>query len=153
MQALKDYGRHIGMAFQIVDDILDVLGSTDEIGKPVGHDLLQGVLTLPTIKLIERYPDDNPVKALFPRRQRGRPLGRSVGDDTELRHRGGVLRRGAGLLRQGQSRPESFGGRASAEASGGFGVLCDGADALTLPHHLPSNHRYHHFSPFYPRLA
>ena len=65
IQALKAYGRHIGMAFQIVDDILDVLGSSDEIGKPVGNDLLQGVLTLPTIKLIERYPDDNPVKALF----------------------------------------------------------------------------------------
>ncbi len=65
VQALKDYGRHIGMAFQIVDDILDVLGSTDEIGKPVGHDLLQGVLTLPTIKFIEQYPDNNPIKALF----------------------------------------------------------------------------------------
>ena len=48
-----------------MDDILDVLGSTDAIGKPVGHDLLQGVLTLPTIRLIERYPDDNPINALF----------------------------------------------------------------------------------------
>ena len=65
VQALKDYGHHIGMAFQIVDDILDVLASTDAIGKPVGHDLLQGVLTLPTIRLIERYPDDNPINALF----------------------------------------------------------------------------------------
>ena len=65
VQALKEYGHNIGMAFQIVDDILDVQGSSDEIGKPVGNDLLQGVLTLPAIMLVEQYPDDNPVKDLF----------------------------------------------------------------------------------------
>ena len=65
VQALKDHGRNIGMAFQIVDDIFDVLGSSEEIGKPVSNDLLQGVLTLPAIILIERYPQDNPIEALF----------------------------------------------------------------------------------------
>ena len=65
IEALMKYGYNIGMAFQIVDDILDVGGDAAEIGKPVGNDLLQGVLTLPSIKLLEQYPEDNPVKALF----------------------------------------------------------------------------------------
>ena len=71
VQALQSYGRNIGMAFQIVDDILDVQGSAEEIGKPVGNDLLQGVLTLPTIMLVERYPDGNPVKELFSQGKNG----------------------------------------------------------------------------------
>ena len=63
--SLRTYGHNIGMAFQIVDDLLDVQGDTDEMGKPVGNDLLQGVLTLPSIMLMERYPDDQPIEALF----------------------------------------------------------------------------------------
>jgi len=65
VQALRSYGYNIGMAFQMVDDLLDVRGDANELGKPVGNDLVQGVLTLPTIMLLERYPDDNPVKDLF----------------------------------------------------------------------------------------
>jgi geranylgeranyl pyrophosphate synthase len=65
VQALRTYGYNIGMAFQIVDDLLDVQGDVAELGKPVGNDLLQGVLTLPTIMLMERYPDDNPISGLF----------------------------------------------------------------------------------------
>ncbi len=65
IEALTKYGYNIGMAFQIVDDILDVGGDAAEIGKPVGNDLLQGVLTLPSIKLLEQYPENNPVKTLF----------------------------------------------------------------------------------------
>ena len=63
--ALRQYGYNIGMAFQIVDDLLDVQGDASEIGKPVGNDLLQGVLTLPAIMLMERYPNDHPIDALF----------------------------------------------------------------------------------------
>ena len=65
VQALRTYGYNIGMAFQIVDDLLDVQGDVAELGKPVGNDLLQGVLTLPTIMLVERYPNDNPISDLF----------------------------------------------------------------------------------------
>ena len=43
IQALRDYGYNVGMAFQIVDDLLDVQGDVAEMGKPVGNDLLQGV--------------------------------------------------------------------------------------------------------------
>ena len=65
VQALSDYGYNIGMAFQIVDDLLDLQGTEAELGKPVGNDLLHGVLTLPTIMLLERYPVDNPIPTLF----------------------------------------------------------------------------------------
>ena len=63
--ALRDYGENVGMAFQIVDDILDFAADEAELGKPTGSDLLQGTLTLPALLLMERHPDDNPVKRLF----------------------------------------------------------------------------------------
>jgi geranylgeranyl pyrophosphate synthase len=49
VQALRQYGSDIGMAFQIVDDVLDFRAGADEVGKPVGHDLAQGTVTLPAI--------------------------------------------------------------------------------------------------------
>ncbi len=69
--ALRQYGYNIGMAFQIVDDLLDVQGEASEIGKPVGNDLLQGVLTLPAIMLMERYPNDHSIDKLFAAIQAG----------------------------------------------------------------------------------
>jgi geranylgeranyl pyrophosphate synthase len=63
--ALRDYGENLGMAFQVVDDILDFTGDEAELGKPAGSDLMHGTLTLPALKLIERYPDDNPVERYF----------------------------------------------------------------------------------------
>ena len=65
VQSLKTYGYNLGMAFQIVDDILDFEGTEEDMGKPVGNDLLQGTITLPSILLMERYPDDNPIRRLF----------------------------------------------------------------------------------------
>jgi geranylgeranyl pyrophosphate synthase len=53
------------MAFQVVDDILDFAGDEREMGKPIGSDLLQGTLTLPSLILMERYPKDNPIKKAF----------------------------------------------------------------------------------------
>jgi len=67
VEALRSYGYNFGMAFQIVDDILDFTGDEAEMGKPVGSDLMQGTLTLPSLLLMERYPRDNPVQKLFAR--------------------------------------------------------------------------------------
>jgi geranylgeranyl pyrophosphate synthase len=64
VQALKEYGYNLGMAYQIADDILDFEGSSEETGKPEGSDLAQGVLTLPTIIAMERHPEDGPIQAL-----------------------------------------------------------------------------------------
>lgn len=44
-----DYGRHLGMAFQLQDDVLDYLGDADELGKNIGDDLTEGKPTLPLI--------------------------------------------------------------------------------------------------------
>ena len=65
VKLLRDYGYSLGMAFQIVDDILDVEGLTDEIGKPVGNDLRHGVLTLPMILALERWPDSTVIRDYF----------------------------------------------------------------------------------------
>jgi heptaprenyl diphosphate synthase len=45
--ALHEYGRLMGLAFQIADDVLDYLGSEGEIGKPIGKDVAEGFATLP----------------------------------------------------------------------------------------------------------
>ncbi|MHB8126641.1 MAG: polyprenyl synthetase family protein [Desulfitobacteriaceae bacterium] len=47
--ALGAYGHALGMAFQIVDDILDITAEASELGKPIGGDLRQGIMTLPVI--------------------------------------------------------------------------------------------------------
>jgi len=47
VETLRRYGRLLGMAFQIADDVLDYLSSEREMGKPVGNDLKQGTVTLP----------------------------------------------------------------------------------------------------------
>jgi len=65
IRALKDYGTNLGIAFQVVDDLLDFIGSEGELGKPVGSDLAQGTLTLPAMLLLEQYPEENPVRELF----------------------------------------------------------------------------------------
>ena len=62
---LKTYGYNVGIAFQVVDDLLDVEGNAVLLGKPVGNDLQHGVLTLPSIMLLERYPDSNPINDFF----------------------------------------------------------------------------------------
>jgi len=67
VEALRTYGYNFGMAFQIVDDILDFTGDEAEMGKPVGSDLMQGTLTLPSLLLMERYPKGNPVQKFFAR--------------------------------------------------------------------------------------
>jgi len=47
--ALRDYGKHLGMAFQLVDDVLDYQGDAETMGKNVGDDLAEGKTTLPLI--------------------------------------------------------------------------------------------------------
>src|SRR4029078_7855708 len=49
LDALTQFGHHLGMCFQIVDDVLDVTRTEAELGKPAGNDLLEGVYTLPVI--------------------------------------------------------------------------------------------------------
>ncbi len=54
-------GTIFGVAFQIVDDILDFTGEQEILGKPVGNDLRQGLVTLPVICYVENNPDDEDI--------------------------------------------------------------------------------------------
>jgi geranylgeranyl pyrophosphate synthase len=64
VEAMRSYGYHLGMAFQIVDDILDFSGDQQAVGKPLGSDLLQGLVTLPAIYYAETHPNDPDVLCL-----------------------------------------------------------------------------------------
>ena len=64
IESMRDFGYQIGMAFQIVDDILDFNGDQNAVGKPLGSDLLNGLVTLPAIYYAESNPDDPDVLSL-----------------------------------------------------------------------------------------
>lgn len=52
IERLTDFGRHYGMAFQVVDDILDVIATDEELGKPAGHDIAEGIYNLPVLRAL-----------------------------------------------------------------------------------------------------
>jgi octaprenyl-diphosphate synthase len=56
-QALREYGFNLGIAFQLVDDLLDFTGDVETVGKPIGSDLREGKVTLPLIHLQRHEPD------------------------------------------------------------------------------------------------
>lgn len=56
--ALRDYGKHLGLAFQLVDDVLDYRGDADAMGKNVGDDLAEGKPTLPLIHAMANGSED-----------------------------------------------------------------------------------------------
>jgi len=55
--AVSEFGRHLGLAFQIVDDILDYTGTPEQLGKPAGGDLRQGLITLPLLLYLQTHPN------------------------------------------------------------------------------------------------
>ena len=74
LDALTQFGQHLGMCFQVVDDVLDVTQTEAELGKPVGNDVHEGVYTLPVI-----YALQSPIAAELTRaaRAQARPRRRS----------------------------------------------------------------------------
>ena len=64
-KALERFGYYVGTAFQIVDDVLDFTGSESQMGKPVGSDLRQGILTLPALLYFEKTPEDPNISILL----------------------------------------------------------------------------------------
>lgn len=53
IDALTEFGQAYGMAFQIVDDVLDVVATDEQLGKPAGHDLVEGAYNLPVIRALQ----------------------------------------------------------------------------------------------------
>tara|TARA_Y100001936_G_scaffold85072_1_gene83534 strand:+ start:202 stop:1131 length:930 start_codon:yes stop_codon:yes gene_type:complete len=71
---LTEFGHAYGMAFQVVDDILDLVATDEELGKPSGNDIREGVYTLPVIRMIA---SGDPVKELL-----GGPLDEKTRDQA-----------------------------------------------------------------------
>ena len=69
INAIGEYGLNMGIAFQIIDDILDFRGNTKAMGKPVGEDLRQGVITLPVILLLNDVKYGSLVKDMISNRR------------------------------------------------------------------------------------
>ena len=53
VDALTDYGLAFGMAFQLVDDVLDLTATEEELGKPAAHDLTEGIYNLPVLRALQ----------------------------------------------------------------------------------------------------
>jgi len=62
--ALK-FGEHLGIAYQVADDLLDVIGHAEDLGKPVGQDLSRGVITLPVILLLRDGPASDKLRRII----------------------------------------------------------------------------------------
>ena len=72
--AARRFGYGIGMAFQIVDDVLDFTGDPARLGKPGGNDLRQGILTLPALIYLEDHPADADLGAVLRRQSLEEPV-------------------------------------------------------------------------------
>ena len=53
VDALTEFGEAFGMVFQIVDDLLDITATDEQLGKPAGHDMVEGVYTLPVLRTLQ----------------------------------------------------------------------------------------------------
>ncbi len=65
VEALTAFGTHFGVAFQIADDVLDVIGTDADLGKPAGHDLEEGVYTLPVLRALAGEEAGRELRALL----------------------------------------------------------------------------------------
>jgi octaprenyl-diphosphate synthase len=71
--AADTFGRHLGIAYQIYDDLVDFLGEERQIGKTLGTDLATGKLTLPLMILLQKVPGDERTRLVQSMREGGSP--------------------------------------------------------------------------------
>ena len=90
-EALEAYGRNLGVAFQVMDDVLDDAGDAAVVGKSVFSDLREGKLTYPLLLAVERDP-------AFGEALRGQCLGESAAVDPELVRRAAEVLRATGAI-------------------------------------------------------
>ena len=87
VESFTTYGERVGMVFQIVDDILDVVATDEQLGKPAGNDLVEGVYTLPVIRALASAESSEALRALL-----GGPLDKAGVDEARriIRSNGAV---------------------------------------------------------------
>lgn len=120
VDALTDFGRYFGMIFQVRDDILDVIGSEAELGKPAGQDLAEGIYTLPVILALSDPEVGPELKPML-----GQPL------DQEERDRARAIVAASGAIAASVEVARQYAVEAaavattcpSADLAGGFGRL------------------------------
>jgi geranylgeranyl pyrophosphate synthase len=61
----RRFGRLMGEAFQIADDVLDIIGDETKLGKPIAADLRQGLLTLPVLYYHQTHPNDKRIQQVL----------------------------------------------------------------------------------------
>jgi geranylgeranyl pyrophosphate synthase len=93
VERLREYGLNLGMAFQVVDDVLDYTASEAELGKPVGSDLRHGTITLPAIYYLRQHPQDELVRGVLAQEDEARPEGDSAEEAVEAIRRSGATER------------------------------------------------------------
>jgi len=123
IEALYTYGFNVGLAFQIVDDILDFVADEVAIGKPAGNDLRHGTITLPAILFMQKLPHGAPLRQRL-----------QHGEDSEL---------AADLIRESGALAEAreFARRASSEAIQALAAFSGGeakASLVEIAQYLPA---------------
>ncbi len=116
--ALSAYGRALGMAFQIWDDVRDLVGTEDLLGKPAGHDMVEGTYTLPVIRALAVPGAGDDLRSLL-----GRPL------DPPTRDKARDLILGTDALESATVEGRRWAGRAEA-ALGPLRAGCAPAETL-----------------------
>jgi geranylgeranyl pyrophosphate synthase len=97
VRALRDYGQLLGTGFQIIDDLLDFQGDEATMGKPVGSDLREGIVTLPVLYYLREHPDDQRIATVV----------NGVGDDALVAEVVAAIG-ASGALAQARERADSF---------------------------------------------
>ncbi len=121
---LTVFGRSYGMAFQVVDDILDLTATDEELGKPAGNDMIEGVYTLPVIRAMAHGEVGPDLRQLL-----GRPI------DTTARDEARELVRASGALKSAHADARRYAQQAndallSVEDTAGGAALKAAADHL-----------------------
>lgn len=88
VENLTIFGRSYGMAFQVVDDILDLTATDEQLGKPAGNDMIEGVYTLPVIRAMAHGEVGHDLRQLL-----GRPIDATARDEArEIVRASGALK-------------------------------------------------------------
>jgi len=121
---LTTFGRAYGMAFQVIDDILDLTATDEELGKPAGNDMIEGVYTLPVIRAMAHGEVGPSLQQLL-----GRPI------DTTARDEARELVRSSGALKSAHADARRYADQAN-DALRSFADTAGGSALKAAADHL-----------------